>query len=214
LFALVFLAPFARQQALRLEPAKQRVQSALVDLEPELRERIAQRVAVVLRAQLREHGDRQRSAAQLETQLVDELGGHRPIPCAVHRVAHTVYHTVYGRQEAQGRCRQPTAARLALWANSRPYRANASRREISSFQRVSSDRTTSDRSLSRRRACWRSRSMRACSNCKALIASSISARFSGDTVRGCSADRSANWASILWLAAVAESSSLRAAASC
>src|SRR5690348_11590079 len=52
LLALVFLAPFARQQTLRLEPAKQRVQRAFVDLEAEVGERLAQRVAVVLRAQL------------------------------------------------------------------------------------------------------------------------------------------------------------------
>src|SRR4051812_14753397 len=53
---LVFFAPLAREQALALEPAEQRVQSAFVDRQASLGERLPEGVAVMLAAELPEHG--------------------------------------------------------------------------------------------------------------------------------------------------------------
>ena len=52
LVALFFLAPFAGQQALRLQAAEQRVEGALLNVDPDIGERLAQGVAVVLVAKL------------------------------------------------------------------------------------------------------------------------------------------------------------------
>src|SRR5436305_14643360 len=57
-----FLAPFAGQQALRLEPAQQGVERALLDRQARFFERVAQGVAVPLLAQGSEHGEDERAA--------------------------------------------------------------------------------------------------------------------------------------------------------
>src|SRR5262245_23780918 len=53
--AFLLLAPLAREQPLALEAPQERVERALVDREAVLLEGLAQRVAVVLTAQLGEH---------------------------------------------------------------------------------------------------------------------------------------------------------------
>src|SRR5688572_554979 len=55
LVAPAFLAPFAGEEILALETAQQGIQRALVDIETQIGERLAQRVAVVFRPQLRQH---------------------------------------------------------------------------------------------------------------------------------------------------------------
>jgi hypothetical protein len=74
--ALVLLAPLAGQQPLVLEPAQQRVQRALVDVQPVLGQRLAQRVAVLLGPQRGQHGQHQAAPPQLQPQVLERLGAH------------------------------------------------------------------------------------------------------------------------------------------
>src|SRR5205809_7719989 len=64
LVPLALLAPLALQESLRLEPAQQGIERALVHDEALLRERLAQRVAVLLVAELGEHRHHQAAAPQ------------------------------------------------------------------------------------------------------------------------------------------------------
>src|ERR1700722_19773423 len=57
LAALVFLAPLTHQETLALEPAQQRVERTLVDLQPLVGQRLAQGVAVAFGPQGGEDGD-------------------------------------------------------------------------------------------------------------------------------------------------------------
>ena len=73
LVALVFFAPLAGQQPLRLQAAQQRIKRAFVDLQAAFGQSLAQRVAVVLLAQLRQHRQRQAAAAQLQAKVFEEV---------------------------------------------------------------------------------------------------------------------------------------------
>src|SRR6266851_2017045 len=72
--ALVFLAPFAFQQALGFQPTQQRIQGALFDLHALVRQRLAQRIAVMLFAKLRQHRNDQRPAAEFHPQVFEKVG--------------------------------------------------------------------------------------------------------------------------------------------
>ena len=69
--ALGLLAPFADQQALRFEPAQQRIERAFVDQQPGILERLAQRIAVAFLAQRPEHGEHQRPPPKLDAQFLE-----------------------------------------------------------------------------------------------------------------------------------------------
>ena len=102
LLALVLLAPLAGEEALRLEPSQQRIERPFVDRQAALGERLAQRVAVVLGAELAEHGEHQAAAPQLEAQVLEESGlggvrgvrsrrhGSSQVVCEAQCVTHTV----------------------------------------------------------------------------------------------------------------------------
>jgi len=69
--ALGLLAPFADQQALRFEPAQQRIKRAFVDQQPGILERLAQRIAIALLAQCPEHSEHQRPPPEFDAQLFE-----------------------------------------------------------------------------------------------------------------------------------------------
>jgi hypothetical protein len=73
LVALVLFAPLAYQQPLGLEPAQQRVERALLDLDALIGERLAQCVSVVLLPELSKHGEDQRSAPELQAKIVEDV---------------------------------------------------------------------------------------------------------------------------------------------
>src|SRR5262245_57927037 len=66
LLPLVFLAPFADEEPLALEAAEERVERAFVHRQVALGERLAERVAVVLAAELAEDAEDQPAAPQLQ----------------------------------------------------------------------------------------------------------------------------------------------------
>src|ERR1043166_316222 len=74
LLAIVFFAPFAFEQALRFETAKERVKGAFVDLDSERSEILAEGVPVMLPAQLGEDGDDEQSPAQFQPEIIKEIG--------------------------------------------------------------------------------------------------------------------------------------------
>src|SRR6476660_9692185 len=79
LVAFVLLAPLTGEESLAFEPAEQGIERALVDRQPVLVERLAQRVAVLLFAQRGEYREDQAAAPQLEAEIVEGIGarGHR-----------------------------------------------------------------------------------------------------------------------------------------
>jgi hypothetical protein len=66
LVALVLFAPLAEQQPLGFESAKKRIKSALLDVHTMVRERLAERVAVVLFTELDEDGQDNTAPSELE----------------------------------------------------------------------------------------------------------------------------------------------------
>ena len=93
LVALVFLAPLAGQQPLGLQAPQQRVERAFVDLQAALGQGLAQRVAVVLLAKLRQHCQSQAAAPQFQAKVLEEVFGEG------HAVPHTLYNnTLYRTQ--------------------------------------------------------------------------------------------------------------------
>ena len=85
LVALLFFAPLAREQSLRFEPAKQWIERALVDGQTALGKLFAQRVAVVFFAKLRQHGQSQAAAPQLQAKILEKVLSE------CHAVLHTLY---------------------------------------------------------------------------------------------------------------------------
>src|SRR6185312_9845704 len=94
LIALLFLAPFADQQALALQPAQQRIQSAFIDLHALLGKRFAQGVAIAFVPQFSQHRQDQAAAPEFKPQVFENFGVHRPF----YRVLHSVWHTLYAIQ--------------------------------------------------------------------------------------------------------------------
>src|SRR6267143_805898 len=101
--ALIFLAPFAFEQALGFQPPQQGIQRALLNLHPLIRQRFAQCVAVMLFAKLRQHRNDQRPATQFHPQVFEEVGvrelgkvHHLESPtvcrilCHIHYVAYSI----------------------------------------------------------------------------------------------------------------------------
>src|SRR6266849_361738 len=85
LVALILFAPFAHQQALGLQAAQERIESAFVNLHAMLAQRLAKCVAVLLGAELRETRQDQRAAAQLHANVLEKVGFD----------GHTVHHPLY-----------------------------------------------------------------------------------------------------------------------
>src|ERR1700744_471099 len=73
LVALVFLAPFAGEQPLALQPPQHRVERAFVDLQAGVGQLLAQRVAVALGLERPEHRQDQAAAPQLQPQLLEQV---------------------------------------------------------------------------------------------------------------------------------------------
>jgi len=69
------LAPVAFKEALTLEAAQKRVEGGFVDSKTVLGKGFTEHVAVAFRAQVRHHGEGQRSATQFESQTVEEQCG-------------------------------------------------------------------------------------------------------------------------------------------
>src|SRR5581483_11424667 len=70
LVAFLFFAPFAQQQSLRFEPAKQGIQGAFIDLEASFSQVLPQGVAVVFLAQLNQNRQGQAASAKLEPEVL------------------------------------------------------------------------------------------------------------------------------------------------
>src|SRR6266478_2626559 len=87
LVALVFLAPFSREQALRLQAAQEGIQSTLFDCHAVLGERLAKGVAILLGTELGEDGEDEGAAAKLEAKVLEEIG------LDGHAVQHPLYAT-------------------------------------------------------------------------------------------------------------------------
>lgn len=94
LVTLIFLAPFADQETLSFQSAKQRIESAFVDGHPTFSKCLPQRVPVLLRAQLGQHRKDQRSAPQLGPEVFEDVGVAGHILCVIYCTSHTVQHTV------------------------------------------------------------------------------------------------------------------------
>ncbi len=77
-------------KALRLEPAKQRIKRAFVDLQPGVVEHLAQRVAIALLAERRENRQAKRAAAKLDFQLLEQVIVDRHCLCVISYVLHTI----------------------------------------------------------------------------------------------------------------------------
>ena len=88
LFALVFFSPLADQQALSFKPAKQWVESALINSHAVIGQRFAERVAVVLGPQGREHRKGKTAPAKLLTEVFEAA-------IALSAGRHTVYDIYY-----------------------------------------------------------------------------------------------------------------------
>jgi len=94
LLALFFLAPLAVQEPLCFEPAQQGVERAFINLQAMLGESFTQRVAVLLAAQRRQHGQHQAAAAKFEAEVFKGFGTHWDYH-APHPVLHTLCATQY-----------------------------------------------------------------------------------------------------------------------
>jgi hypothetical protein len=70
---LVFLAPFADEEALSFEAAEERVEGAFVDGHAEVGEGFAEGVAVVLGAEHGEYGEDQGATTKLEAEVFEEV---------------------------------------------------------------------------------------------------------------------------------------------
>src|SRR5580698_7911749 len=70
LVALVFLAPFAGQQPLRFQAPQQRIERAFIDLQAPQCQSLAQRISVMLLAKLRQNGQGQTAAPQLQPKIL------------------------------------------------------------------------------------------------------------------------------------------------
>ena len=77
LVALVFFAPLALEQALRLKAAEERVEGAFIDGEAAVGEGFALGIAVLLGAQSRQDGQHEATAAEFEAEVFEGFGGHR-----------------------------------------------------------------------------------------------------------------------------------------
>src|SRR5262249_25028355 len=65
----VYDAPFAGEQPRRLQAAEQRVEGPFLDRHALFRQGLSQRVSVLGRSQLRQHGESQHTAAQLDVEF-------------------------------------------------------------------------------------------------------------------------------------------------
>ncbi|RSL17050.1 hypothetical protein EDE15_2578 [Edaphobacter aggregans] len=92
LVSLLLLAPFTGQQALRLQPAKQRVERALLNGQPMVSQSLAQRVAVVLLAKLRQNRKNEAPAAKFESKRIEQFALKRiGLEDGIHTVLHILY---------------------------------------------------------------------------------------------------------------------------
>src|SRR5215218_1894796 len=78
-----FLAPFAGEETLGLQPAKERVKRAFLDGQATVLEFLPQGVAVPFLAKREQYTERQGSAAKLDTQFIEQVifdrHGHIPM---------------------------------------------------------------------------------------------------------------------------------------
>jgi hypothetical protein len=74
LVAFVFLAPFADEQPLRFEPAKEGIESAFIDGHAMLGECFAEGVAVLFGAKLGEDSKDEAAASEFESNVFKEIG--------------------------------------------------------------------------------------------------------------------------------------------
>ena len=72
--AIVFLAPFAFEEALGFKAAEERVKSAFVDLDAERSKVLAEGIAVMLSPELGEDRDDEQAAAQFQPEIIEEIG--------------------------------------------------------------------------------------------------------------------------------------------
>jgi hypothetical protein len=72
--AVVLFAPLALEKALGLKATEKGVERAFVDLDAQSREVLAQGVAIMLPAELSEDGDDEETAAQLQPEIIEEIG--------------------------------------------------------------------------------------------------------------------------------------------
>ena len=73
LVALLLLAPFADQQTLALQPPKQRIESVFVDGHAAVGEGLAQRIAVVLLAELGEDGQNEAAPSEFQPKVLKKI---------------------------------------------------------------------------------------------------------------------------------------------
>ena len=92
LVSFVFLAPLAAEQTLRLETPQQRVERAFVDRQPLLGQRLAQGVAVALGLQLREDGENEAAAPELELEVFEDVSVH---VCPMRHILFSTHCTTY-----------------------------------------------------------------------------------------------------------------------
>ena len=88
LVAILLLAPFADEQPLIFEPSQQWIEGAFLDVQAAVRQRLLQRVSVVLDSQLGEHGHHEATAAELLPKRFERRDRHQT--SAPHTVRHTV----------------------------------------------------------------------------------------------------------------------------
>src|SRR3954471_3537334 len=72
--AVVFLAPFALEEALAFETAEEGIKGAFVDLDAEFGELLSEGVAIMFAAELGEDGDNEKAAAKLEAETGKKIG--------------------------------------------------------------------------------------------------------------------------------------------
>ena len=73
LLAVVFLAPFALEEALAFEAAKKGVEGAFIDLDAEAGEILAQGIAVMFAPELGQDRDDEKAATELEPEMIEKV---------------------------------------------------------------------------------------------------------------------------------------------
>src|SRR5579862_586308 len=157
LAALVLLAPLTAQEPLAFEPPQQRVERALVDLQPGFFQGLAQRVAVPLGPKLIEDCERQAPSPQLEPQVL-EGSGARAV-CTVSHILCVAQCTP--NRWAASRCGRVTRRRGGCRRDGgAPYRASRACRRGSytwNWPNRDADRTAGRDPRRPRTACHRER---------------------------------------------------------
>src|SRR5260370_17526957 len=90
LVALVFFAPFAGQQPLALQAAKQRIERAFVHLQAALGKPFTQGIAVLFVAKLGQNRQNQAAPAKLQPQILQQT-----VVPVIDTLRHIVYGTYY-----------------------------------------------------------------------------------------------------------------------